>query len=73
MSGYIQLTRDIRYQIYAFLKAGFSQTRIARQVGGASQPSAESFPAIRGKEGIGQNRRTIWPLTAEKRALNSLK
>jgi len=47
MSGYTQLPQDIRYQIYAFLKAGFSQTRIARQVGYTSQPSAESFPAIK--------------------------
>ncbi len=33
MSGYTQLTQDLRYQIYAFLKAGFSQTATANQIG----------------------------------------
>src|SRR5205085_310282 len=30
--AYQQLTQDHRYQIYAFLKAGFSQAAIARQL-----------------------------------------
>ncbi len=33
MSGYTQLTQDLRYQIHAFLKAGFSQTDTAKQMG----------------------------------------
>ena len=33
MKSYQQLTQDQRYQIYAFLKAGFSQSHIARQLG----------------------------------------
>ncbi len=33
MSGYTQLTQDKRYQICAFLEAGFSQTDTAKQVG----------------------------------------
>jgi IS30 family transposase len=31
MKSYQQLTQDLRYQIVAFLKAGFSQAGIARQ------------------------------------------
>ena len=33
MSVYTQLTRGQRYQIYAFLKAGFSRTAIAKKIG----------------------------------------
>ena len=33
MSVYTQLTREQRYQIYAFLKAGFSQSSIAKEIG----------------------------------------
>jgi transposase, IS30 family len=33
MKSYQQLTQDLRYQIHAFLKAGFSQSHIARQLG----------------------------------------
>lgn len=33
MTSYQQLTQDQRYQIYAFLKAGFSQAHIARELG----------------------------------------
>ena len=33
MTSYQQLTQDQRYQIHAFLKAGFSQPRIARELG----------------------------------------
>lgn len=33
MNSYQQLTQDQRYQIYAFLKAGFSQPHIARELG----------------------------------------
>src|SRR5690349_4159131 len=32
MTTYTQLTQDQRYQIYAFRKAGFSQTAIAREL-----------------------------------------
>jgi transposase, IS30 family len=30
---YQQLTQDLRYQIYAFLKAGFTQSRVAPEIG----------------------------------------
>ena len=33
MRQYTQLTLDQRYQIYAFKKAGFNQTKIAKEVG----------------------------------------
>ena len=33
MSVYTQLTQEQRYQIYAFLKAGFLQSAIAKQIG----------------------------------------
>ena len=33
MDSYTQLTQDQRYQIYAFMKAGFSQTSIAFEIG----------------------------------------
>jgi len=33
MGSYTQLTQDKRCQIYAFLKAGFSQTDIAIEIG----------------------------------------
>ena len=33
MKSYQQLTQDQRYQIYAFLKADFSQSDIAREIG----------------------------------------
>jgi IS30 family transposase len=32
MNIYTQLTREQRYQIYAFLKAGFSQSAIANEI-----------------------------------------
>ncbi len=33
MNNYEQLTLEQRYQIYAFLKAGYSKTEIAKQIG----------------------------------------
>ena len=33
MNNYQQLTLELRYQIYAFLKAGYSKTEIAHQIG----------------------------------------
>jgi IS30 family transposase len=51
MSVYTQLTREQRYQIYAFLTAGFSQTSIARQIGVHKSTINREIKRNRGKKG----------------------
>jgi transposase, IS30 family len=51
MKSYQQLTQDLRYQIYAFLKAGFSQSRIAREL--EVDPSTISRELKRNRGGRG--------------------
>ena len=49
MSKYKQLTQEQRYQIYAFKKAGFSQTAIAHESGIHKSTVSREFRRNRGK------------------------
>jgi transposase, IS30 family len=49
--AYQQLTQDLRYQIYAFLKAGFSQSNIARQLGFNKSSISREIKRNRGGRG----------------------
>jgi len=51
MSVYSQLTRGQRYHIYAFLKVGFSQTAIARQIGVHKSTVSRELIRNRGRKG----------------------
>lgn len=51
MTGYTQLTQEQRYQIYAFMKAGFNHTRIALEIG--VHKSTVSREVRRGRGGRG--------------------
>lgn len=51
MSVYTQLTRDQRYQIYAFLKAGFSQMAIAKEIGVHKSTVSRELSRNHGKRG----------------------
>lgn len=51
MKSYQQLTQDLRYQIYAFLKAGFSPSSIARQLGVDKSTIARELKRNRGQRG----------------------
>jgi IS30 family transposase len=51
MGSYTQLTQDQRYQIYAFLKAGFSQTAIASEIGVHKSTVSRELSRNRGKKG----------------------
>jgi IS30 family transposase len=49
--AYRQLTQDQRYQIYAFLKAGFSQSDIARELGIDKSSISRGLKRNRGRRG----------------------
>jgi IS30 family transposase len=49
--AYQQLTQDQRYQIYAFLKAAFSQSAIARELGVDKSTIARQLKRNRGQRG----------------------
>lgn len=51
MGSYTQLTQDKRYQIYAFLKAGFSQTAIAVEIGVHKSTVSRELSRNRGQKG----------------------
>jgi len=51
MGSYTQLTQDKRYQIYAFLKAGFSQTDIAIEIGVHKSTVSRELSRNRGQKG----------------------
>ena len=51
MRLYTQLTREQRYQIYAFLKAGFSQSAIANEIGVHKSTISRELRRNRGKKG----------------------
>ena len=51
MGSYTQLTQDQRYQIYAFLKAGFSQTAIASEIGVHKSTVSRELSRNRGQKG----------------------
>ena len=51
MRPYTQLTQTQRYQIYAFLKAGFSQTDIALEIGVHKSTISRGIRRNRGKKG----------------------
>jgi len=51
MSMYTQLTREQRYQIYAFLKAGFSQSAIANEIGVDKSTVSRELNRNHGKKG----------------------
>ena len=51
MSRYTQLTQEQRYQIYAFLKARFSQTEIAIEIGAHKSTISRELKRNRGKRG----------------------
>lgn len=66
MSGNTQLTQDLRYQIYAYLKAGFSQTDTAKQIGMHKSTISRELSRNQGQRGyrpkqahnMAKNRRT---------------
>ena len=51
MNSYQQLTLDLRYQIYAFKKAGFSQTQIAREIGVHKSTISREMRRNKGRRG----------------------
>jgi IS30 family transposase len=51
MGKYTQLTQELRYQIYAFLKAGFLQTEIASEIGVHKSTISREIRRNRGKKG----------------------
>src|ERR1700759_39447 len=51
MKSYQQLTQDQRYQISAFLKAGFSQSDIAREIGVDKSTICRELQRNRGQRG----------------------
>ena len=51
MNSYQQLTQDLRYQIYAFLKAGFTPSAIARELGVAKSTISREVKRNRGLRG----------------------
>ncbi len=51
MGKYTQLTQEQRYQIYAFLKAGFLQTDIASEIGFHKSAISREIRRNRGKKG----------------------
>ena len=51
MGSYTQLTQDKRYQIYAFLKAGFSQTDIAIEIEVHKSTVSRELSRNRGQKG----------------------
>ena len=51
MRQYTQLTQGQRYQIYAFLKAGFLQTQIASEIGVHKSTISREIRRNRGKKG----------------------
>lgn len=51
MGSYTQLTQEQRYQIYAFMKAGFSQTSIASEIGVHKSTVSRELSRNRGKKG----------------------
>lgn len=51
MRSYTQLTQDQRYQIHAYMKAGFNQTRIAEDIGVDKSTVSREFSRNRGLRG----------------------
>ncbi len=51
MGKYTQLTQEQRYQIYAFMKAGFSQIAIALEIGVHKSTISRELRHNRGKKG----------------------
>jgi IS30 family transposase len=51
MGVYTQLTQEQRYHIYAFMKAGFSQTAIAKEIGVHKSTVCRELRRNRGKKG----------------------
>jgi len=51
MKHYHQLTLELRYQLYAFNKAGFTQSQIARQIGVAKSTISRELRRNRGGRG----------------------
>ena len=51
MGKYTQLTQEKRYQIYAFLTAGFLQTEIASETGVHKSTISREIRRNRGKKG----------------------
>ena len=51
MGSYTQLTQDQRYQIYAFMKAGFSQSYIASEIGVNKSTVSRELSRNRGQKG----------------------
>jgi IS30 family transposase len=51
MGAYTQLTREQRYQIYAFLKVGFSQSSIAKEIGVHKSTVSRELRRNQGKRG----------------------
>jgi IS30 family transposase len=51
MSQYTQLTQDKRYQIYAFMKADFSQTDISSEIGVHKSTISRELKRNRGQKG----------------------
>ena len=55
MGSYTQLTQDQRYQIYAFMKAGFSQNSIATEIGVHKSTVSRELSRNRGQKGYRNN------------------
>jgi len=51
MNQYIQLTCDLRYQLYALNKSGMSQTKIALQLGVDQSSISRELNRNKGKRG----------------------
>jgi len=72
MGVYTQLTQGKRYHIYAFMKAGFSQTAIAKEIGVHKSTVCRELGRNRGKKGYRPKQRPMpWPSTDAPRPPNS--
>ena len=73
MSRYTQLTQEQRYQIYAFLKARFSQTEIANEIGAHKSTISRELKRNRGKRGYRSKQAHIMALDRRRHAQKFVK
>ena len=73
MRTYTQLTQDQRYHIYAFLKAGFSQSAIAFEIGVHKSTISRELNRNRGKKGYRPKQAHVKAVTRRHQAVKHKK
>jgi len=71
MGKYTQLTQEQRYQIYAFMKANFSQTDIAQEIGVNKSTICRELKRNQGLKGYRPKQAHIMAVDRRKKALNN--